>query len=246
MTAALMALLLAQTFYSPSEAQALFQEANQAYANADYTRAKDTYRKLVDRGMGTAEVLFNLGTTHLAAGELGPAVLYLERARRAGMTGEAFSDQLAIARTRQVDRVVGGLPEDGLAQRFSDATSATVVSWLFALTWCGGLLVLLVHRAVPRLRRRRVLWTGLALLALAIPSGLLVLAHVRVASDNSDAVVMAPALPARELPGESGKVSFEVHAGLKVRMREAQGAYVRIRLPNGLEGWARRDGLEAI
>ena len=57
---------------------------------------------------------------------------------------------------------------------------------------------------------------------------------------------MAPALQARDLPREGGKVVFEVHAGLKIRLLDESGKFVRIRLPNGLEGWADRDGVAAL
>jgi hypothetical protein len=33
---------------------------------------------------------------------------------------------------------------------------------------------------------------------------------------------------------------------LKVRVMEETGRYVRIRLPNGLEGWAEREGVSEI
>lgn len=78
--------VLAQAYYSPDEARGLFTEANSAYARADYPKAREDYEKLVTHGQAGADVLYNLGTTALAMGDLGPAVLYLERARRAGDT----------------------------------------------------------------------------------------------------------------------------------------------------------------
>ena len=89
MSALLLTLVLAQ--YTPQEAQALFVEGNDAYYKGDYATAKDRYEKLLAAGLGGPDVLFNLGTTHLAAGELGPAVLELERAAMhlAGLSGLA-------------------------------------------------------------------------------------------------------------------------------------------------------------
>jgi hypothetical protein len=49
-----------------------------------------------------------------------------------------------------------------------------------------------------------------------------------------------------EFPGENAKTTFEVHAGLKVRIMERSGKYVRLRLPNALEGWAPQDTLVEI
>jgi uncharacterized protein YgiM (DUF1202 family) len=38
-------------------------------------------------------------------------------------------------------------------------------------------------------------------------------------------------------------VAFEVHAGLKVRVMGQDGRYVKVRLPNALEGWTERQGV---
>jgi hypothetical protein len=67
-----------------------------------------------------------------------------------------------------------------------------------------------------------------------------------VARTVREAVVMTPALQARELPAANARVAFEVHAGLKVRVLEAEGRFVRIRLPNGLVGWAEKEGIAEI
>ena len=71
-------------------------------------------------------------------------------------------------------------------------------------------------------------------------------AHVYARQNMIDAVVTAATLPARELPQDNAKVSFEIHAGLKVRLMEQVGNFVKIRLPNGLEGWAQRSGVVEI
>ena len=83
-------------------------------------------------------------------------------------------------------------------------------------------------------------------LAIALPAGLLLVAHMYVRETISEAVVMARTLPARELPKDSAKVSFEVHSGLKLRLLERSGKFVKVRLPNGLEGWTELDGVAEI
>ena len=80
----------------------------------------------------------------------------------------------------------------------------------------------------------------------AVPAGALLAAHVWVQRNVHEAVVLSPTLVARELPREGARTLFEVHAGLKVQMLEETGRYVRIRLPNGLEGWAAREGVAEI
>jgi SH3-like domain-containing protein len=41
----------------------------------------------------------------------------------------------------------------------------------------------------------------------------------------------------REGPDPAAKVSFRLHAGLRVRLQASLNGWTRIRLPNGLVGW---------
>ncbi|MCC6333343.1 MAG: SH3 domain-containing protein [Myxococcales bacterium] len=240
MTLAL-ALALALGQYTPAEAQALFVEANDAYYKADYAAAQAKYEKLLQAGLGGPDVLFNLGTTHLAKNELGPAVLYLERARR-------FSDDddiganLAVARQRQGDQIVGADTGRPFLERLADALDERVVSVAFLLTWWLAFVCWLVFR---RKLEGRLLW-GLFTLALflgGLALGAGVGAHAYVRHRIVEGVVMPATARVREYPGDAARVSFEVHAGLKVRIMEESGRYARIRLPNALEGWTEKEGL---
>jgi len=242
----LLAAVLAQSaYYTPEEAQSLFSQANDAYDREDYAEARDAYQRLIDHGFGGADVLFNLGTTYLAQGDLGAAVLYLERARRAGGLAPDVEANLAVARCKQLDQVVGGASEEPFVQRVVAATSADAIAGLFLVTWEVGLTLLILLRFARR-RRTLIAVAGICLLALAIPVSLVLAAHVYVRETTSDGVVMAKTLPARELPRDTAKVSFEVHSGLKLRLLERSGNFVKVRLPNGLEGWTEQSGVVEI
>jgi len=245
MIAAVLAAILAQgSYYTAEEAQSLFSQANDAYDREDYATAREGYQKLLDHGFGGPDVLFNLGTNFLAQGDLGAAVLYLERARRAGGASDVDAN-LALARSKQLDQIVGGPSEDPFLQRVVAATSENALAWLFLAAWDLSLLLILLRRFVSSRRILTAVVAGSAL-ALALPTGLLLVAHIYVRETISEAVVMARTLPARELPKDSAKVSFEVHSGLKLRLLERSGKFVKVRLPNGLEGWAELDGVAEI
>jgi hypothetical protein len=245
-TAILVATLLGQAYYSPEEAQLLFQQANESFLKQDYASAREGYEKLLSRGFGGPDIHYNLGTTYLSEGDLGRAVLAFERSRRAGGEGPDLDANLAMARARQLDKVVGAAPEESFHERVVTATSGNLVAWLFLGTWLGGFAFLFLFRVLrPGSRVWAAVVAGLLLTA-SLPSGALLAAHVWVHETRHDAVVIAPTLRAREFPKEEAKVAFEVHPGLKVRVMEETGRYVRIRLPNGLEGWAEREGVAEI
>lgn len=227
----------APTYYSPAEAEALFRQANEAYDRGDHAAAVEGYRKLLDHGFGGPDVLYNLGTAHLAQGNLGEAVLFLERARRQGGPGDDIEAHLAVARSRQLDQVLGVRAEETLVSRLVAATGETVVGWTFLVAWAVGFALLIALRFLAPGRRLWIALSAALCFAIAVPAGLLVWSHLYVRETLREAVVIAPTAQARELPQEGGKVAFEIHAGLKVNVVDEAGSFVRIRLPNGLEGW---------
>lgn len=240
MISLVLALTLAQ--YTPQEAQSLFVEGNDAYYKGEFTTAKERYQKLLQTGLGGPDVLFNLGTTHLAAGELGPAILFLERAHRLADEDDIGAN-LAVARQRQVDQVVGEEAAVPFTQRLADATDERVVGVAFLVTWwLGFLLAWSAWRREPGSRVLLGLVSGLFLLVGAALGGTLAV-HAWVRATVIEAIVMPDAAAVREYPGEAARVSFEVHAGLKVRIMETSGRYARVRLPNALEGWTEKEGL---
>lgn len=241
-----MALAQAPAYYSPAEAEALFNASNDAYAREDYARAKEGFEKLAAHGYGGPDVLYNLGTACLAAGDLGGAVLALERARRAGGRREDIEANLALARARQLDRVVGGQTEEPFLERVALAAPESAASVAFLALWGLAFLSLAAFRFLSQ--RRRSMAIAVCVLAFlgSVPAAGVVGAHVYVRRELQEGVVLAQSLQARELPRDGGKVAFEVHAGLKVRLLEESGRFVRIRLPNGLEGWTERDGVAPL
>jgi len=242
----------APQFYSASEAQGLFAEGLSAYDRQDYATAEDRFRRLVDHGFGSSEVLYNLGSAHLAEGELGEAVLFLERARRVGgSSGDDVEAQLAIARAKQLDQVTGAPTEISLSQRLVEATSVRWAGYIFLGSWLFAFTLLCLHRFSTRLRLSRRSRAGLlapALLSLvvALPTGALLGLHAAIRSSVREAVILSKVLPARESPSHEGRVKFELHGGLKVRLLDREGEFVRLRLPNGLEGWVEEKGVASI
>jgi hypothetical protein len=243
MNALLLSLVLSQISYSPAEAQAIFAEGVEAYGRDEPAAAEAAFRKLLEQGMGGTDVEYNLGTADLAQGKLGEAVLFLERARRQG-GGTDVDANLSIARGRVVDQVVGGTSEEGMVARLVAATSSTAAALAFLIPWCVGFGLLLVARV--RGPSRRVGAAAALLLLAALPGAGLLLAHFVVAETVHEAVVLAKTLPVRETPDAASKVAFELHAGSGVRLLASSGPFVRLRLQNGLEGWAEQRDVARI
>ncbi len=237
---------MADLHYTDAEAKQIFEEASDAYASGRYSDAIERYERLLAHGRGGPDVLFNLGTTQLASGDLGRGTLNLERAHRFGRGSEDLEANLALARGRQLDKVVGVSAERPFVERVVEATDANVASLAFLVTWGLAFALLAGRRLIPWLRTAGLSALTILLLVLSLPLGAVTFAHPYFEGRHVEAVVISPVLKVRELPREGAKVGFEVHAGLKLRLMEEQGGYVKVRLSNGLEGWLTAAGVERI
>jgi hypothetical protein len=226
------------------DAQLLFQQGLQAYGRGDVGAAEAAFRTLVEQGHDGADVLYNLGTTALAQGKIGEAVYALEQARRAG-GGSDVEANLTIARGRQLDQLVGTAGDEPFVERVAAATSPALAGGLFAGLWALGFLLLAV-RLVMRRWRGWLLGGAASALVLSIPAAAVVGAHLYSREAVQEGVVLARTLPVHEVPEPRSKVSFELHPGVKLRMLDRSGDFVRVRLPNGLEGWTDPAGVSPL
>ena len=234
------------SYYTPSEAQSLFNQSTAAYYKEDYASAEQGFEKLLDHGFGGPDVLYNLGTAELQKGELGPAILHLEQARRQGADSDDLEANLALARARQLDKVVGAQLDEPLSTRIAAAFPGRALGITFLIAW-GLAFLLLIARRWLKARPRR--WAGaLSLLAflIALPLAGLVAAKAFAQGNDREAVVLAKTAQVRAFPEDDAKVAFEVHEGLEVRLLDTAGAYVHIQLANGKDGWVEKSGVGQI
>src|SRR5690606_33996948 len=140
---------MTDTWYTEQEAQAVFREANEAQARGDLDAAAEGYRKLLAHGAGGADVHYNLGTTALAKGELGAAVLHLEAARREDPGADDVAANLALAHGKQLDRVVGEAQASSLTERLAHVTPLETTGVAFLILWGLAFVLLAVRRVGP-------------------------------------------------------------------------------------------------
>ena len=220
------------------------QQGAAAYQEGDYLAAVAAYREVVDGGWEGVELEYNLGLSALQAGQLGLAVLSLERARRLDPRDEAVRLALARAQAAQIDELAGdqGLPffeRVGLLTPAAWATASFAAAWLlFFGVWLAGLL--------RGLSPSRLSLSLAGPLALVLLTGIWLGASAWARDGVERAVVMVATAPVREGPAPRYPTQFEVHEGLVVELLERQGPYLRVRLGNGLSGWAEARSIEAL
>lgn len=223
-----------------------WKRGNDAYLRGDYAGAVAAYEQLDRQAIRSAELTYNLGNAYYRQGQLGRAIWAWERSVALDPDADDARYNLQRARTvaaRRVQDKLEGADRDPLWIRLVTELSLSSQTWLFAALYVGFFVALGL-----RVRARRIqsvgdheatpLWGALAAIlgvTAALAAALLV---GRVALDRTPfAIVLPDQVAIKEGADANYRTTFEVHAGLRVRVLERDQGWLRVRLANGLEGW---------
>ena len=220
-----------------------WKRGNEAHLRGDYAAAAKAYEHLQRQPIPSADVYYNLGVTYFRQQQLGRAIWAFERALVLAPDDEDARFNLVQARKlagqRTHDKLEGIEREPWWIRAVTYVSPSTEV-WLFCGLYLGCFALLFLRRGMAHDARLAVT-TGAVILGVgAALAGLLVLGRMQL-----DRIPMAIVLPdkvaVKEGADENFRTSFEVHAGLRVRLLASEQDWVRLRLANGLEGFVRAE-----
>ncbi len=229
---------------------AFFDEGNQRYQEGDFDGALERYAQILDAGLESGELYYNLGNTYFKLGELGPAILYYERARRL-MPGDGdLLANLDLARSLTADAIVP-LPGFWLFRAVDwwvGLVPRPALVWLVALAYLAAMtaVILVILRPATVL----VAWgmrVAIAGTAVTLVFGLNLAVRELGIGAAEEAVIMAAETEVQSAPSDDSALQiFAVHEGTKVRIDRRSDAWIEIVLEDGKVGWIRADQLEPI
>ena len=216
-----------------------WKRGNDAYFKGDFAAAIAAYEQLDRQDVVARDLYYNLGVAHFRQGNLGRAIWSFERALGVDDDDEDARFNLAQARKLAERRVLDKIENaerESLWIRVVSVVNASVATWLFVALYLGCFALLFWRRRAAE-DSRVALTAGAAILGTgALLAGLLLLGHMRL-DRIPFGVVLPDTVAVKEGADSAYRTSFEVHAGLRVRMLDRDQDWVRVRLANGLEGW---------
>ncbi len=227
----------------------LFEEANNAYQRSEYAYSIELYEQILDKGLVSAELFYNLGNAYFKNNNLGPAILNYERALRLRPMDEDIIHNLEIARSRIVDRI----EQRPLLfyERWWKATYNLqgVDGW--AVTTIVLVILLLVSIVSYLFSRTMALkktafFSMLFLLILAIHSVIFTIKQHNRLFSQREAIIMQSRVTAKSSPATQSPDLFLLHEGAKIAVRSSLGQWYEIALPNGTVGWIKAEAMEII
>jgi tetratricopeptide (TPR) repeat protein len=219
---------------------AAFNEGNAHYQSGDFAAAERSYRKLIDQGIDSGSVYYNLGNACFKQRKLGEAIYYWEKARRRRPGDPDVRENLQFANLMIVDRI--DVPEDPVPVRFlSRAIHAfTVVqeSRIALVLFILANILLGIYQLAPkpRLASRALIGSITVGLLAGIVSCSLAW-KVYEEGHRRQGVIIEQKVDVRSGPGAENITVVTVHEGIVVRVRSESNGWVQVILPNGWNGW---------
>jgi tetratricopeptide (TPR) repeat protein len=231
------------------EAASLFHQANQQYEAGNYNQAAKTYEKILALRKTNWQVYYNLGNAYYKQRQIGKAILNYERALRLNRNNEDILFNLDLANLSVADRIpemprsLAVVWADNAIHVFTIKQAGMLALVFWVLLFAGAILWRLARRERWQIWGRRLFWgSGAIWLVFALIFALLAYENVT----RHDAIVLVPRVVVRSSPAKDATEMFILHEGVKVRLQERSGEWMRIRLADGKVGWLETKTLEAI
>ena len=233
-----------------SHAESLWNEANAAYLEGNFEDAIKGYESISSMGLESAELYYNTGNAWYKAGNNAKAILYYERALKLDPSYSDASYNLEIANKNIQDKV------EPISEFFLKAWFRSISSLMSSNAWAVMFVVLfaiIIALVLVFLLSASVIWrrisffTGLVVLIPMIAALSFSIWQKSSYIDNDEAIVMKTETSIKNSPSSNNSTElFILHEGTKVKVLESMGAWTKISIADGRQGWMQTSDIERI
>ena len=226
-----------------------FNRGNDYYRAGKFAEAAAQYQEIIDQGLVSAEVYFNLGNSYYREGKIALAILAYERAQRLKPGDVDIAHNLRLVNFKTTDRI-DPVPDLFIVQwmraysafvPLQTALRSLMIGWIAFFISLAGVYVI---RSVTVVRFLR--WVVLAAIVVVLLSGGTIAIHSMLSLGNDQGIITASVVTAKSSPDEQSIDAFVAHEGLKVKMSDTLGDWVKITLADGKVGWVHNQQCERI
>ena len=212
----------------------LFEKANKAYNNSDYTSAITLYDSILTIGLESSELYYNLGNCHYKAQDWANAIWHYEKSLKLEKNDKTIQN-LELANLKIIDRI-----ED--------------IPQLFYKKWWSS-FILIFNTFSWQLISILIIWLALTIKILSQFTNykkehfLSILYYLALISffatycsyerniTKKEAIIFSSSVVVNSAPSNNSIDLFSLHSGSKVLIIDNIGDWINIRIANGNEGW---------
>jgi tetratricopeptide (TPR) repeat protein len=227
----------------------VFAQANEYYQRGDFVSAEQRYRQILEKGVESGTLYYNLGNVCFKQKKLGESICFWEKARRLLPGDPDTLENLALAKLLVVDRIE--MPPDPLPLRWLDSAlhRFTLVqdSWAVLILFivANAFLATCLLAKNARLAGRTLIAAGVTGL-LALVFGCSLAFKIYEENHRTEGVVVEQKADVRSGPGAENVTVFTLHEGILLRIRGESDGWYQVSLPNGWSGWLEKGRVRVI
>lgn len=233
-------LLMFISFVNAQDSQELFNQANKEYQSEDYKNAIQSYESILDSGLESSEVYFNLGNAFYKTNKMADAIYYYEKALVLDPSNKDATTNLAYANRSIIDNIKT-LPKS-IFKKFNDTVLAIISynTWaklavLFSLI-AGGFWMLFFFSTQPAIKKM-YFTLGVLVSIICVASLGITIQQYNQTINTSYAIVFSPEIEVKNAPRTSASETFRLHEGTKVKVIDQVGNWHKIKITDGQIGW---------
>ena len=241
--------LLVPLLMLAADAQQYFTEANQAYQAGRYPKAVEQYEAILKSGVFSSELYYNLGNSYYRLGQNGRAILNYERALRLSPSNSDIENNLTLAQARITENIepvsqIFLIKWGQILRGWLAADSWSVLGLIFLWTGVAGFAIWLLGQ--ERVWKKRGFLMGSILIPLSIIPFLCATSAKSLEFNTQNGIILVPETAVRPAPDVNALPTGILHEGIKVEIKDKIQNHIKVKLPNGEEGWVEEKGLEKI
>jgi tetratricopeptide (TPR) repeat protein len=213
----------------------IFYKGNTLYEEGKYDEAIDEFSKLLEQGMESGNLYYNIGNSYFKKGELGRSILNYERARRLIPRDSDLKSNYGFARSQmEYNASEESAPWFKRVLHIFDMLSINEMTVLLSALFTVVVIFLIIRLFLPAARKYSVIFLSVSIIFVLLIS---VSLFNRITLLDKEAVVITESPEAGFEPIDNSTVHFTLYEGMKIEILQSKKEWVKIKRPDGKVGW---------
>lgn len=229
---------------------ALFDEANKLYNQGNYQEAIESYESILDNGVHSSELYFNLGNAYYKLNRIAPSIFYYEKALQLSPNDLDIKSNLSFAQNMTIDDIEV-VPEIGLSRIGKSIINTfnfdTWAIFSISLVLVFVMLFLGYYFSNATAKKRFAFIVSSSALLLAICCLFFAQKKYQFTLKDKPAIVFAKETNVKTDPNLRSEATFTLHEGTKVQVLESYDEnWMKIKLADGKTGWIASEDIRLL
>lgn len=224
-----------------------FEEGIEHYKNGKYDEALLVFSDLEKNNKITSGLLYNIGNCYFRKGKLGYAILYYERAKTIAPNDEDVKQNLVFANSL-IKEKINEIPLIAPLEFWVNLSSLlTMRQWVYA---AALVIYPLIFFLIMRLFfGRKTVWNSIFISCCVVMILFFAsLSYTRYSwmDAHENGIVVEKTVDVLSSPDQTGNTVLKTVEGVKVRVDDRVGEWVKVRLSDGRQGWLAKEKIAVI